>query len=151
MHVYDLIALAIGATGEAHEIASQRGVRAARREAIKADLVQNAALNLDQLAARQGISPRYVQMLFEEMGTTFSGFALEWRLDAACRMLTSPRYEAWSVTAIAFEAGFGDISHFNRRFRRRYLMTPSDMRRQTKDDGMLVSDLPPRRSATRDK
>ena len=33
----------------------------------------------------------------------------------------------------ALEAGFGDVSHFNRRFKRRYLMTPSDMRRHTSD------------------
>jgi AraC-like DNA-binding protein len=129
-HIYDLIALAIGATAEGREIASQRGVRAARLEAVKSDLVRNAALPLDQLAARHGISPRYVQMLFEEAGTTFSDFALERRLDAARTMLTSPRYVTWSVTAIALEAGFGDVSHFNRRFKRRYLMTPSDMRRQ---------------------
>jgi AraC-like DNA-binding protein len=129
-HVYDLIALAIGATNEGREIANQRGVRAARLEAIKADLIQNVALSLDQLAARQGISPRYVQMLFEETGTTFSDFALERRLDVARMMLTSPRFAAWSITAIAFEAGFGDLSHFNRRFKRRYLMTPSDLRGQ---------------------
>jgi AraC-like DNA-binding protein len=133
-HVYDLIALAIGATDEGREIANQRGVRAARLETIKADLIGNAALNLDQLAARQGISPRYVQMLFEEAGTTFSDFALERRLDAARGMLTSPRYAAWSITAIALEAGFGDLSHFNRRFKRRYLMTPTDVRRQTRHD-----------------
>jgi len=136
-HVYDLIALAIGATDEGREIANQRGVRAARFEAIKADLIQNAALNLDQLATRQGISPRYIQMLFEEDGTTFSDFVLERRLDAARTMLTSPRYATWSVTAIALEAGFGDVSHFNRRFKRRYLMTPTDLRRQTEHDGML--------------
>ncbi len=130
-HVYDLIALAIGATREGREIASQRGVRAARLEAIKADLIRNATLNLDQLAARQGISPRYVQMLFEETGTTFSDFALERQLDAARRMLTSPRYATWSITAIALEAGFGDLSHFNRRFKRRYQMTPTDMRRDS--------------------
>lgn len=129
-HIYDLIALAIGATDEGREIASQRGIRAARLEAIKADLIQNTALHLDQLAARQGISPRYVQMLFEEAGTTFSEFALQRRLDAARNMLTSPRYANWSITAIALEAGFGDLSHFNRRFKRRYFMTPSDMRTQ---------------------
>ncbi len=131
-HIYDLIALAIGATEEGREIAQQRGVRAARLEAIKVDLIQNAALSLDQLAARQGISSRYIQMLFEETGTTFSEFALERRLDAARTMLTSPRYATWSITAIALEAGFGDLSHFNRRFRRRYSMTPSDVRAQTK-------------------
>ena len=143
-HVYDLIALAIGATDEGREIANQRGVRAARLVAIKADLIQNAATHLDQLAARQGISPRYVQMLFEEAGTTFSDFALERRLDAARNMLTSPRYTTWSVTAIALESGFGDISHFNRRFKRRYLMTPSDMRRQSKHDGTPNADFPHR-------
>lgn len=98
--------------------------------AIKSALAQNAALTLDQLAACRGISPRYVQMLFEEAGTTFSAFALEQKLLVARSMLTSPRYAAWSVAAIALEAGFGDLSHFNRRFKRRYLMTPTDLRRQ---------------------
>ncbi len=130
-HVYDLIAMAIGATEEGREIANQRGIRAARLEAIKSDLVQNIAFSLDQLAKRQGISPRYVQMLFEESGTTFSEFVLECRLDAARRMLSSPRYAACSVTAIALEASFNDLSHFNKRFKRRYSMTPSDMRTQS--------------------
>jgi AraC-like DNA-binding protein len=127
-HVYDLIALAIGATDEGREIANQRGVRAARLEAIKADLIKNTTLDIEQLAKRQGISPRYIQMLFEETGTTFSQFALECRLDAARRMLSSPRYAHWSIMAIALEAGFGDLSHFNRRFKQLYSMTPSDMR-----------------------
>jgi AraC-like DNA-binding protein len=130
-HVYDLISLAIGATDEGREIAKQRGIRAARLEALKADLIQNTTFNLDQLAARQGISPRYVQMLFEEIGTTYSAFALERRLDAARSMLSRPRYATWSVAAIALEAGFGDVSYFNRCFKRRYLMTPSDLRAQT--------------------
>ena len=127
-HIYDLISLAIGATEEGRQIASQRGVRAARLEAIKADLIRNPTVSLDRLAAQHGISPRYVQMLFEGGGTTFSEFALERRLDAAHSMLTSPRYEEWSVTAIALEAGFGDVSYFNRRFKRRFLMTPTDLR-----------------------
>jgi AraC-like DNA-binding protein len=143
-HVYDLIALAIGATKEGREIANQRGVRAARLAAIKADLIQNAATHISHLAARQGISPRYVQMLFEEAGTTFSDFALERRLDAARKMLTSPRYTTWSVISIALEAGFGDVSHFNRRFKRRYFMTPSDMRRRGNHDGTPKADFPHR-------
>ena len=69
-------------------------------------------------------------MLFEESGTTFSVFVLQLRLDAARSMLTSPRYESWSITQIALEAGFTDLSHFNRRFKQRFLMTPTDMRKQ---------------------
>lgn len=134
-HVHDLMALAIGATNEGREIANRRGVRAARLESIKADLIRNATLDLGQLAAQQGISPRYVQMLFEEQGTTFSDFVLERRLDAARRMLTSPRHATWSITAIALEAGFSDLSHFNRRFKRRYRMTPTDLRTQAGHGG----------------
>ena len=81
-----------------------------------------------QAAARQGITPRYVQMLFEDTGTTFTAFALEQRLDLARRMLTSPRFAKRSIVSIALDAGFGDLSYFNRCFKRRYHMTPSDLR-----------------------
>lgn len=128
-HVHDLFALAIGASGEGRAIARERSVGAARIEAVKAALVDDVALTLDALAARQGVSPRYIQMLFEQAGTTFSAFASQTRLDAARRMLTSPRFAAWSIAQIALEAGFGDLSHFNRQFRRRFEMTPGDMRR----------------------
>jgi len=127
-HIYDLIAMAVGATAEGRDIAGQRGVRMARLEALKSDIIQEKASNIDQLAMRHGISPRYIQMLFEESGTTYSQFALDHRLERAYRMLCSPRYDTWSIVTIAAEVGFNDLSHFNRRFRRRYDMTPSDVR-----------------------
>lgn len=140
-HVYDLIALAIGATNDGRDIAQTRGVRAARLEAIKADVIANVTLDLERIARRQGISPRYIQMLFEGSGTTFSEFLVERRLDVARTMLSSPRYETWSVTAIALEAGFGDISYFNRSFKRRYLMTPSDMRARARSSKRMQMPL----------
>jgi AraC-like DNA-binding protein len=131
-HVYDLIALAIGASLDGREVAHRPGVRAARLEAMKADLVRDSTLELTELAARHAITPRYVQMLFEEAGTTFSEFVLERRLAVAREMLVGPRYTGWSIAAIALEAGFADISHFNRSFKRRYSMTPTEARRQTR-------------------
>jgi AraC-like DNA-binding protein len=128
-HVYDLMALAIGATGEGREIARSRGVRAARLEAIKADLTHDASLSINEIARRQGVTPRYVQILFEDQGITFGDFVTGRRLDIARSMLRSPRYAGWSIAGIAFEAGFGDLSHFNRRFRRRFGVTPSEFRR----------------------
>ncbi len=127
-HVYDLMALAIGVTPEGRAQAAARGLRAGRLQAIKADLLRNTELTLQQVAQRQGVSPRFVQMLFEEEGTTFSGFVLDRRLNAARAMLGSPRFADWSITAVALEAGFGDLSYFNRRFKERYQMTPSDAR-----------------------
>ena len=130
-HVHDLVALAIGATRDAAEVARARGVRAARLSAIKADIVARAGdhdLALAAVAARSRISPRAVQLLFETEGTTFSQFVLRERLARAHRMLTHPRDAAMTVSAIAFAAGFGDLSHFNRDFRRRYGATPSEVR-----------------------
>lgn len=130
-HVYDLMALAIGASGEGGEIARGRGMRAARLEAVKADLSRDPALTIDEIARRQGVTPRYVQILFEQQGSTFGEFVTQRRLDAARAMLRSPRYAAWSIAGIAFEAGFKDLSHFNRHFRRRFGATPSELRRRT--------------------
>ena len=132
-HMYDLMALAIGTTGEGREIAQGRGVRAARLEAIKADLTRDPSLPIDEIARRQGVTYRYVQILFEEQGTTFGEFVIERRLDAVRAMLRSPRFAGWSISGIAFESGFKDLSHFNRRFRRRFGVTPSEFRRREQE------------------
>jgi AraC-like DNA-binding protein len=81
------------------------------------------------VAAPPGVTPRYVHKLFEYEGMTYSGFVLAQRLDRVHRMLTDPRCAGHSISALAFEAGFGDLSYFNRAFRRRYGATPSDIRR----------------------
>ncbi|MDW4800082.1 helix-turn-helix domain-containing protein [Escherichia coli] len=43
-------------------------------------------------------------------------------------MLTDPRRSDRSISAVAFEAGFGDLSYFNRTFRRHFGATPSEIR-----------------------
>lgn len=128
-HMIDLMAVAMGATRDATEIARGRGVRVARLRAIKADIAAHGAtLSADQIAARHRLSPRYVRKLFEGEGTSLSDFMLAQRLERAHRMLSDPRQAGLTITAIAFEAGFNDLSYFNRTFRRRYGATPSEVR-----------------------
>nr|PZN69253.1 MAG: AraC family transcriptional regulator [Pseudomonadota bacterium] len=50
------------------------------------------------------------------------------RLEMAWQALSSGR--GGSIAAIAFECGFSDLSNFNRSFRRRYGLRPSDVRAQ---------------------
>jgi AraC-like DNA-binding protein len=45
-------------------------------------------------------------------------------------MLADPRYAGLTISGIAFAVGFGDLSTFNREFRRRFGLTPSDVRRR---------------------
>jgi AraC-like DNA-binding protein len=130
-HLYDLAALAIGATRDAAAVAGGRGVPAARLRAIKADIADNLTnrrLSIDSVATRHGVTPRYVRMLFESDATTFSEFVVVQRLNRAHRMLIDPRFSDRTVSSVAFEAGFGDLSYFNRTFRRRYGASPSDVR-----------------------
>jgi AraC-like DNA-binding protein len=130
-HVCDLLSVALGATRDAAEIAEGRGVRAARLCAIKAAVLANLGrgdLSVTHVAKQHGVTPRYVQMLFEAEGTTFSGFVREQRLERARRMLTDPRCADRTISAIAYAVGFGDLSHFNHAFRRRYGASPSDVR-----------------------
>lgn len=130
-HVHDLIALAIGATRDAAEMATCRGARAARLRAIKEDIANNigqADLSLATLAARHRVMPRYIQRLFESEGTTFTDHVLAQRLAFAHRLLSDPHRASLKVSTIAFDAGFSDLSYFNRSFRRRYGVTPSELR-----------------------
>jgi AraC-like DNA-binding protein len=130
VHVHDLLALTVGATRDAAAAANARGVRAARLHAIKADIVAHLedSLTVAVVAARHGITPRYVQKLFEAEGVTYSEFVVRERLERAHRRLRDPRGAARRISDIAYDVGFGDLSYFNRAFRRHYAVTPSDVR-----------------------
>lgn len=128
-NIYDLAALAIGGTQDAR--AHVRGVRAARLHAIKIDIRRSLgqqALSITGMARRHGISPSYVRRMFAAEGSSFSEYLLAQRLTQAHRLLADPRAAHLAISALAFDLGFGDLSYFNRTFRRRYGMTPSDVR-----------------------
>jgi AraC-like DNA-binding protein len=130
-HVYDLVALSIGTQGDAAELARRRGGSATRLRAIKADIAASLAdtkLSLGSIAMRQGVSPRYVRMLFEAEGSSFTDYVLRERIARAYRMLTDRRFASHTISAIAFKAGFGDLSYFNRCFRRQFGDTPRGVR-----------------------
>ena len=130
-HVHDLVALAFGATRDAEWLIEGRGKRAARLATVKQDIVAHLAdpdLSVATVAARQALSPRYVHKLFELEGATYSEFVVGQRLARAHRMLVDPRYSGQSIGAIALGVGFGDLSYFNRTFRRRFGATPSEVR-----------------------
>jgi AraC-like DNA-binding protein len=129
-HIYDLAALAVGASREAEEIAHGRGVRVARLQTIKDDILARIHddVSLADIAARHRVSPRYVGMLFEGEGTSLTAFVRDERLKRARSMLLSPRHAGRRVGEIAYEVGFNDLSYFNRTFRRRFGHSPTEVR-----------------------
>jgi AraC-like DNA-binding protein len=127
-HMHGLAALLLGG-GELG--LQEQGLRAARLRSIKDHIRERIArhdLTLADVARSQQISESYIRQLLAENGTTFTDFVLAGRLTRAHRMLVDVNYADRSISAVAFEAGFGDLSYFNRTFRRRYGATPSDVR-----------------------
>ncbi len=135
-HILDLATMAVGATRDAQEVAEARGVRAVRLRAVKGDIAANLLrpdLSVATVARRQGVSPQYVRALFNGEGTTFADHVRAERLTLAHEILCDPARQGRRISDIAFEAGFGDLSYFNRSFRQRYGMTPSDVRGTASD------------------
>lgn len=133
-HLHDLVALVLDGFVKGGAGHNARGISAARLELVKKDILdrlRDPALDIDSVARRQGITPRYIQLLFETEGATFSECLRNSRLDLAFRMLRETGAGGRTVAAIAFDAGFGDLSNFNRSFRSRFGQTPSDVRAQT--------------------
>jgi AraC-like DNA-binding protein len=100
-----------------------------RLDLVRRDIEINLAdrdLTLESIARRQRVTPRTVQKLFEAEGTTFSEFVLEKRLAAAWDALRGDAKK--KISDVAYEAGFGDLSYFNRAFRRKYGVTPRTAR-----------------------
>lgn len=129
-HIHDLIAVVLDGFVQGGTERNERSIRSARLQLIKKDILDrlhDPTLSVHCVAKRQGVTPRYVQLLFETDGTTFTEFLRDNRLALAFRRLGEDASRT-SIAEIAFESGFADLSNFNRAFRRRYGVTPSGVR-----------------------
>lgn len=130
-HLYDLVAHVLKDHVKSDKDRMRQGVGAARLEVAKRDIITklcDPTLAIAAIARNQGITPRYLQRLFETDGVSFSEFLRDSRLDLAFAHLCDPTRFGTSISSIAFDCGFSDLSHFNRSFRKRFSQAPSDVR-----------------------
>jgi AraC-like DNA-binding protein len=130
-HLFELIALTMKSAFGTRVEATGRGTRAALLHRVKMDILHNlhrSDLSLGLVADRNGLTPRTVQRLFAEEQSSFSEFVLSQRLARVFDRLSDPRLAGSTVTVLAMECGFGDMSTFYRFFRRRYGASPMDVR-----------------------
>lgn len=127
----DLLALALGADRETAELATGRGARAAKRQLILKGIqsgFDDPTFSEHVLGANLRIAPRTIRDLLFETGMTFSERVLELRLQKARAMLSDARHDRMKVSDIAYACGFNEVSYFNRRFRRRFGASPTELR-----------------------
>jgi AraC family transcriptional regulator, positive regulator of tynA and feaB len=94
---------------------------------------RDPGLSASNVAEQLGISLRRLQRLFEETGENVSQLIKDRRLECARRQLIACARGARRdlVSTIAYEAGFNDLSYFNKVFRRAYGTTPSQISRDS--------------------
>lgn len=93
--------------------------------------LRNSKLTPHAMAEHFGISIRTLHLRFEKLGQTFGSWLLEARLDAAGKALQDPYQWSRSISEIAYNSGFNDLSHFNKSFRARFGLTPGEWRHET--------------------
>jgi AraC family transcriptional activator of tynA and feaB len=79
-----------------------------------------------EAAAEAGISLRYLQKLFTQCGSTCTEFIYSLRLNQGARLLERRKLLSTGepISAIAYDCGFRDYTHFARKFRRRFGHSP---------------------------
>ena len=127
----DLVALAfMSEETRAPGLSSPRAVALMRLKATVERLLIEPGLKPDRVATETGISVRYANALLAEEHTSIERYIAERRLERCRSALEDVAQSHRSIGEIAFNWGFSDLSHFGRRFKARYGLTPTDYRRQ---------------------
>jgi AraC-like DNA-binding protein len=106
----------------------QRQRLEAVRQAIR-DMSHEPEVTPLEVANQLGMSKRYLHQILATSGSSFSQEVSDVRLSRARVLLTS-HSTSLTVTEVAMRCGFSDSSHFAKRFKAKYGLTP----KQTKVD-----------------
>ncbi|MEZ5705561.1 MAG: helix-turn-helix domain-containing protein [Burkholderiaceae bacterium] len=90
--------------------------------------LQDENLSPTSIAEANNMSPRYVHLLFAQIGVSASSWIRAQRLERCKEDLCSRTYRDSSIAEIAYGWGFADASHFTRVFKQHYGMSPRAFR-----------------------
>lgn len=127
----ELAALVLGASTDGHYQAVRNALPDARLEIAKSFIrrsLGDVRLDDEMIGRNLGVSAPVVRRIFHGAGLSVSGYIRDARLDRANAMLGEPLYRGLRIIEISHLCGFQDISTFNRAFRRKFGVTPKDIR-----------------------
>ncbi|MES2601398.1 MAG: AraC family transcriptional regulator [Pseudomonadota bacterium] len=118
--------------------ATARDRRRAVESALWIDAHADHAVDLETTAKAAGVSPFHFLRLFSNvLGVTPHQYLVRARLRHAARLLAD---DARSITSIAFDVGFGDLSNFVRTFHRAAGVSPRRFRDAARGDRKIFQD-----------
>ena len=92
--------------------------------------LKDARLSPEMIAQAQGISTRYLHMLFKPEGVSVGRYIQQQRLQGCKASLQNPELSALTATEIAYHWGFNDASHFGRCFKAMFGVSPGQYRKR---------------------
>ncbi len=91
---------------------------------------RNERMSLDSLAERLGFQPYQLSgIINSRLGKSFTEFVADYRMEEVKKRLADPA-ETSTILNIAYDAGFGTKASFNRIFKERTGLTPSEYRKK---------------------
>ncbi len=118
--------------------AGARDRRRAVETAVWMDASSHEAIDLDRSASEAGLSPFHFLRLFARtLGVTPHQYLVRSRLRHAARLLAAGDR---SITDVALEVGFNDLSNFVRTFHRAAGVSPRAFRRAARGDRKILQD-----------
>ena len=128
----DVLALALD-MGDKDDLSADRSLQQVRLRSVKAWIEEHLAdpdLSLEKIAKNNGISLRYLHYLFRPTDMSVSEWIWDRRLQRCYDILRRPELHSLSLTEVAYQLGFNSSSHFSTAFRKKFGVSPSDLRRQ---------------------
>ena len=119
-----LLALALGNQSEPES----QGLLASLTQTLR-ERLDDPDLSPTTVAVEHGISKRTLHYAFAAGQTTFAERLMQLRLSRAREMLGDPASATLAIEDVAARCGFGDPSHFARRFRQQFGQPPLQFRR----------------------
>lgn len=98
----------------------------------KRQLFLNQSLSLNDLANETNLQPHQLsRIIHREFNTNFFEFVNKQRVEHFKTIANHPKYQHYTILAIAFECGFNSKSSFNRIFKEYTGITPGEYRNKT--------------------
>lgn len=130
-HLLDLLGMALSShttTGSGDRVTSYQASTLRRIQEYIEQRLDDEDLSPDLVARTHSVSVRYLNKLFEREGISVAKWIRMRRLERCRQDLENPDYAGRSISEIAYNHGFRNISSFNRAFRARFGLSPRALR-----------------------
>ena len=108
---------------------SLRSITLTRIQQYIIDNLSDPGLTPTTVAAANGITTRYLHLLFEDVGASAAQWIRERRLERCRDDIARSAASGRSITEIAYDWGFNHPSHFSRAFKAHFGMAPREYQR----------------------